>query len=193
MKILTFLALLIVVLPSASAATCQDVANTSPPQIVCMEISPLVQSGAGSQWSKWYALKTTGPKGYKLMSLTFRLEGPHPCAADYYYSSGVGSKKDDSSSASDDILGSLGDIQKLNYALIHFDTPTGMGSWAQCREKHFARLLGASSTSSIEWEFCFQGWTQAHFDWNGSAGGPSDVPKMIQQSAKMATRWVKEK
>jgi hypothetical protein len=182
MKILVSLALLIVVLPSANAE-CRQVPNSSPAQFICVETSPLVESGSGSQWSKWYTLKTTGPKGYSLTSLIFRLEGPHPCAADFDYSRGVGSKKN-SSPASSGILGSLGDISKLNYALIHFDRPTGLGSWAQCREKN--------TGDSIEWEFCFQGWTRYVFDWNGSAGGPADANEMMREKATMQTVWIKE-
>jgi len=152
---------LVFVSSGIARAQCTPVPNQTPAKLSCVAESPLVTGGSGTDWGKWFEITSAAvPEGYSIVSVSFRLEGPHPCAADATYplpTPAVApipkSKPTPQAQGTPlskkiaEILGSLSFPTTLVGVV-----PEGVGSWAQCGELN-------GSKSLVTWRFRFQGWT----------------------------------
>jgi hypothetical protein len=199
MKLLLAFALVITCAAEAGAAQCKEVPNSSPSKLVCEVESPMLKGGLGNQWGEWHTLRTAPvPAGYRLTMLSFRLEGPHPCAADVsaprgtteeqkvkppaQTESSTDARLSDISETLMEILESITTPESLKLVAV---IPAGVGSWSQCYQSD-------GGPGFVEWKFRFQGWTSYHFFWDGRSGSPRDVPESITQRAMIQTVWTKE-
>lgn len=135
-----------------ASAQCTPVPNQTPATLSCVAESPLVTGGSGTDRGKWFEITSAAvPDGYSIVSVSFRLEGPHPCNADISY------PKDQAPVAStgsvDQIVHSVTGIAGGAIAgSMTISKGRGVGSWAECEEVKLTK-------SSATWHFRFQGWT----------------------------------
>jgi hypothetical protein len=81
-----YLLLLVILSSCVARAQCTPVPNQTPAELSCVAESPLVAGGSGTDWGKWFEITSAAvPDGYIIVSVSFRLEGPHPCTADITY------------------------------------------------------------------------------------------------------------
>jgi hypothetical protein len=148
-KVITFFLLLVSC--GIASAQCTPVPNQTPAKLSCVSESPLVTGGSGTDRGKWFEItSSTVPAGYSIVSVSFRLEGPHPCSADVNYTVGQAEKEGDDSFYSDimhSVTGVVGRTMHLSYP-----SKVGVGSWAECEQIKLSK-------SSVTWHFRFQGWT----------------------------------
>jgi hypothetical protein len=74
--------------------TCWSQCSPSPHDaniIECEKWTPLVASGNGAGWSPWYEVVSDPNPGYSLVTVTFQLEGDHPCKGSASQVKGEGS------------------------------------------------------------------------------------------------------
>jgi len=141
---------LLLVSSCIARAQCTPVPNQTPAKLSCVSESPLVTGGSGTNWGKWFEITSAAvPAGYSIVSVSFRLEGPHPCSADVNYAVGQAEKEGDDSYSKirNSVTGVVGPT-------MHLSSPSkvGVGSWAQCEQTKLSK-------SSVTWHFRFQGWT----------------------------------
>jgi len=89
--------------------------------------------------------------GYTLESVTFRLEGPHPCSGDVTYTVKGAVKGKQSLAEIIDSLRGIEDVSRINVYIMP-DVRKGVGSWAECEQTQ-------KNSSSVTWRFHFQGWS----------------------------------
>jgi len=132
-------------------AQCEPVPN-KPGTLSCISESALVDGGSGKHWGKWFEITSAPvPDGYEILSVSFRLEGPHPCTADLTYTRGQAERMGDGSAYSEILNSVTGVVGPTR----HFEpgpSAKGIGSWAQCEQIKWAK-------SSVTWRFQFQGWS----------------------------------
>jgi hypothetical protein len=148
--------LTIALMASPLSATCKPFVQDNQQKMSCEVDSGLVSGGKGDNWGHWYTIRIPIPDGYTVESISFRLQGPHPCAADFTYPAPL---------PADNPVAQLNKtieaIQRSVFGGVNFppllnpDAPLaagkGVGSWAECEE---------SGDPRISWGFHFKGWTE---------------------------------
>jgi hypothetical protein len=172
-------------------AQCTRIVNPgTPDKLNCALALGPVTGGSGSDWGKWYEITSLAiPDGYSIVSVSFRLEGPHPCSADLTYptppptvapATATPVKPESKQKANpqapegriDQVARILGSVSLPD---ILAAVPQGAGSWAQCEQIK-------QSKSSVTWRFRFQGWTSENR--SVSVGKNSDTDASCKQKDK---------
>ncbi len=154
---------------------CKAISGT-PEKLDCAKTTPLVEGGKGKEWGKWHSVQSDPVlAGYRLQSVSFYLQGPHPCVANVSYDEGKA--KASFSELAEEII----KIQKINVAI----TPKkGVGSWAECEDELIL--------DGVKWRFRFQGWWTERRYIDDKGVHWDEIPETIKQQAMLHTVWVRQ-
>lgn len=137
-------------------AACTEFQANGQHKLSCTVSSGLKTGGSGSDYGKWLEISSTperpATESYKLESVTFRLEGPHPCSGEIANIDEAAKKKSKAEEWADLMGNSLTGPQFKILPTNYVDPTIGTGSWAQCEQKE-------QTDKVVTWRFRFQGWT----------------------------------
>lgn len=152
LKAIILVCVLSVCAPRMNAA-CTPIEANGVHKLSCTVTTSLLSGGKGTDWGAWHSVSSkpegAGTDKYKIESISFRLEGPHPCVADITPAQ-IDKAERERPFAS--ILHSVTGVSSAEPTYILIVPKTGVGSWAQCEQEE-------QSDDVVTWRFRFQGWT----------------------------------